>query len=467
MAYSRGRIMSTIEKMSHLFGGNLKKRHLLMIPILVLFLIYIYLSWTSVKQDLSVEMLSRNWSLHGNKITSSDETKEVLRYFKQTGYLPNFLLTAYASENRPQKGRLNILLNTMDGLYEYLKCCILTRNRTLLRTWAIEVYRYGGRAHFHPTKYSCSIPIDTDVVKVSLTISTCSHDVFDYVPVKKPVQLRNGLAICGKTLFGKELKPRRLVEGIEIQKLLGVDKILIFDLDNPDSIRIVFQHYIKQGFLEVQPFELPGRIKGASFRDLYKHRHDHDDQFENDDNFPLLDCRERLSGYRWVMGIDVDEIVLPRKNMSLKAFIKDLVAKHTLAAGFHFYMMFHYTSFGKTRNHSSGIEHFEYSRSTPPQWKAYKYIYIPHRVDSPITHLVDPRRPFTVPRVSPDDGVIHHIRICEHRENDCFPPGSANDESLLRFEADLPSKVQKVMKQITQLRRSGLKGRGPKWTLVS
>lgn len=69
-------------------------------------------------------------------------------------------------------------------------------------------------------------------------------------------------------------------------------------------------------------------IVGASFRDLYKHRHDHDDQFDNDDNFPLLDCRERLSGYRWVMGIDVDEIVLPRKNMSLKAFIK--VRKYVL-----------------------------------------------------------------------------------------------------------------------------------------
>ncbi|XP_046550209.1 uncharacterized protein LOC124260022 isoform X3 [Haliotis rubra] len=362
----------------------------------------------------------------------------------------NFLFTAYERQDQPKKSRLIIYLNTMDGSRVRLDCCIFIRNQTRLRTQTKEIYRYGGNAHFHATKYSCSVPAGTDVVSVSLTPSTCSNNMSNYVPIRKPAQVPGGLAICAKTIFGEALRPQRLVEWIEIQKLLGVDKILIFDLDCPENIRKILNYYTRQGIVEVQPHKLPGKIEGVRFRDLSGHRHNHDSQFDNDDNYPLIDCRDRLSGYDWVINTDVDEIVLPRINITLKSFIKDLFAREPLAAGFYFYIMFHYTSWGKTRNHSSGIEHFDYSRSTRPLWNAYKYAYIPHRVNVPITHNVDPKSPFTVPRVPPKEGVIHHVRVCEpgRTEKDCFPQGSPIDDSLLRFERNFPPKVKRAMKEI-------------------
>ncbi|XP_048237059.1 uncharacterized protein LOC124134422 [Haliotis rufescens] len=380
--------------------------------------------------------------------TQSENSGKPFQYFRKIGRMSTFFLTAFAVNDRPIKGRLNININTFDGAHVTLKCCIILSNHTLLITNASEPYKMPRAGHFHATQYTCSLPLGTDVVQMSLTSSSCSHDVQDYIPVKRPVQRPGGLALCGKTLFGKDLRPQRLVEWIEIQKLLGVDKILIFDLDNPESIRKIFRYYSKQGILDVQPFELPGRIDGVAYRDLYKHRHRHDGQFFQDESFVLLDCRERLSGYSWVMGIDADEIILPRKNVTLKPFIKELTAKHPQAAGFHFYIMFHYTSHGKTRNHSSGMEHLEYSRSTPPQWKAYKYFYIPDRVVIPSTHRVNAKAPYTVPRVSPSDGVIHHVRPCHLNESVCFPPGSVIDDSLLRFEAELPQRVKQAMKEM-------------------
>ncbi|XP_071088347.1 uncharacterized protein [Haliotis cracherodii] len=380
--------------------------------------------------------------------TQSENSGKPLHYFRQIGRMSTFFLTAFAVNDRPINGRLNININTFDGAHVTLKCCIILSNHTLLITNASEHYKMSRAGHYHATQYTCSLPLGADVVQMSLTSSSCSHDVQDYIPVKRPVQRPGGLALCGKTLFGKDLRPQRLVEWIEIQKILGVDKILIFDLDNPESIRKIFRYYSKEGILEVQPFELPGRIDSVAYRDLYKHRHDHDGQFSQDESFVLLDCRERLSGYSWVMGIDADEIILPRKNVTLKPFIKELTAKHPQAAGFHFYMMFHYTSHGKTRNHSSGMEHLEYSRSTPPQWKAYKYFYIPDRVVIPSTHLVNAKAPYTVPRVSPSVGVIHHVRLCIHKESVCFPPDSVIDDSLLRFEAELPQRVKQAMKEM-------------------
>ncbi|XP_046550211.1 uncharacterized protein LOC124260022 isoform X5 [Haliotis rubra] len=418
----------------------MRRRCVVVATVSVLSLLVSFISLASVTDNFSVGM---QW---GNGVSGKRGTP--LPIFTQTGTLSNFLFTAYERQDQSQKSRLNIYLNTMDGSRVQLNCCIFIRNQTRLRTQAKEVYRYGGNAHFHPTKYSCSVPAGTDVVNVSLTPSTCSNNMSNYVPIRKPAQVPGGLAICAKTIFGESLRPQRLVEWIEIQKLLGVDKILIFDLDCPENIRKILNYYTRQGIVEVQPHKLPGKIEGVRFRDLSGHRHDHDSQFDNDDNYPLIDCRDRLSGYSWVIGTDVDEIVLPRKNITLKPFIKDLFAREPHAAGFHFYIMFHYTSWGKTRNHSSRIEHFEYSRSTPPLWMAYKYVYIPDRVNVPITHNVNPKSPFTVPRVPPKEGVIHHVRLCVHPEKVCFPPGSPIDDSLLRFERNLPPKVKQAMKEI-------------------
>ncbi|XP_071088040.1 uncharacterized protein [Haliotis cracherodii] len=361
-----------------------------------------YVWWRS-GQDLEIAEVymfndGKPFSLHKTSRTGtlSENSGKPLQYFRQIGNLSALLLTAYAITDRPIKGRLNIIINTFDGAHVTLKCCIILSNHTLLITRASETYRVPKGGHYNATKYTCSLPLGTDVVQMSLTSSSCSHDVQDYIPVKRPVQRPGSLALCGKTLFGKDLRPQRLVEWIEIQKILGVDKILIFDLDNPESIRKIFRYYSRQGILEVQPYELPGRIEGVAYRDLYRHRHDHDGQFVQDDGFVLLDCRERLSGYSWVMGIDVDEIILPRRNVALKPFIYELTARYPQAAGFHFYIMFHYTSHGKTRNHYSGIEHFDYSRSTPPQWKAFKYLYIPDRVTVPETHLLYAKSPYTI-----------------------------------------------------------------------
>lgn len=58
--------------------------------------------------------------------------------------------------------------------------------------------------------------------------------------------------------FGDKLNPNILMEWFEVQRLLGVDKIQLMDLHNPEPIQKVFRYYTDLGLLDLLPYELPG-----------------------------------------------------------------------------------------------------------------------------------------------------------------------------------------------------------------
>ena len=46
-------------------------------------------------------------------------------------------------------------------------------------------------------------------------------------------------------------------------------------------------------------------------------------QASHDETFPILDCKQRLRGYTYVMGHDMDEILVPAKHESIKDLLKE------------------------------------------------------------------------------------------------------------------------------------------------
>lgn len=84
------------------------------------------------------------------------------------------------------------------------------------------------------------------------------------MPIQTPEVVPGGLAICGKTAVGGLLDPSKLVEWFEVQRALGVDRIQIFDLDNPEKVLKVFRHYQELGLLVLLPYKLPGKSEKAS-----------------------------------------------------------------------------------------------------------------------------------------------------------------------------------------------------------
>ena len=162
----------------------------------------------------------------------------------------------------------------MDGSGIALTCCAIIDGVKLYTSSAHvfsehhhidfmpKVTQYFYPAHFLSKQFLCVVPGNASVTNISLTSSNCSDDVSDYIPVIYPETVLGGLAICAKTAFERGPVPERFVEWVEIQRLLGVDKILLFDLGVPEKLQNVFRYYRTLGVLDTVSYELPGIIDG-------------------------------------------------------------------------------------------------------------------------------------------------------------------------------------------------------------
>ena len=74
------------------------------------------------------------------------------------------------------------------------------------------------------------------------------------------------LAICAKVAYNDSLDAQNLVEWFELQRLLGVDKVLLFVMELPSQIWKVLQHYRDSGFLLTVPYAIPGRTVNFYFK---------------------------------------------------------------------------------------------------------------------------------------------------------------------------------------------------------
>ncbi|XP_041369947.1 uncharacterized protein LOC121383915 [Gigantopelta aegis] len=406
---------------------------------------------------ISVSKLPR-WKLVNRNLPSPNSTtdRKPLQFFKQVRGSHVFFLSAVANRDRPNKGDTNVIISAMDGAGITLTCCIIINGDRLFSTPAQlfsehynidfmpKITQYFYPAHFASKQFLCVVPGNRSVTNVSLTSSKCSDNVGDYVPVIYPQSVLGGLAICAKTAFEKGPVPERFVEWVEIQRLLGVDKILLFNLGVPEKLEQVFRFYHNLGILDIVPYELPGVIQGVPVRGLSLERQVKP-QFSHDENLPVYECRERLAGYTYVAGIDLDEIILPHRNQGLKQFMEDYLKRFPDAAGFLFHVQFHVTSWGRHAHHD--VFFLDYQRSTPPRWECEKYIYLPERTHLAHTHSFEAKPSFRSYSLSRDAAIIHHYRTCPLGWATCFPE-IIIDKEMLRFSSVLQQKLKRVHKYL-------------------
>ncbi|XP_025111713.1 uncharacterized protein LOC112574699 [Pomacea canaliculata] len=267
--------------------------------------------------------------------------------------------------------------------------------------------------------------------------------------------------------FGDKLNPNILMEWFEMQRLLGVDKIQLMDLHNPEPIQKVFRYYTDLGLLDLLPYELPGEpappfiypyplvamsvvtvtlTPVSAARAAYNRGLDYGhwvaQQASHDETFPILDCRQRLAGYTFVLGHDMDEIAIPARHIDLKTFFKEQLQVYPDAAGFYFWTEFFVYDWGP-ENNNSDITIFRYLNSTPPRWECKKYVYLPNRVSQARTHAFTPRSPYRTYNLPQEEILLHHYRVCPHVWDTCNTP-KITDSSVLRFREILVARLEQA-----------------------
>lgn len=362
-----------------------------------------------------------------------------------------------AATDWPIRDEIEIVVTTLDRSRVSYECCVLHEDLTSVYITPARVYfRYYPTKHslgarleqyFRPTVYvarqfSCGVPVSNGTPlpsKITLTsTSQCSSDVKDYLTVLYPRRHPGRLAVCAKIAHSGGLDPAKVIEWFEIQRLLGVDKVLIYDLGNQESINRVFGYYRKLGILDVQPYELPGSPRGRSLREDLKHT----PQFSQDETMAVLECRHRMGGYTYVIGHDLDEMIVPRENISIKTLIQESLALYPRAAGFYFFTEFFITTWGPTHPEERLMVK-RYRKTREPRWECYKYVYVTDRVVSSLTHEIFPKDTFTTEVLPPDDVILHHYRQCPRDTWGTCSVTTTIDDVMVRYR-DLDERVLKV-----------------------
>lgn len=183
--------------------------------------------------------------------------------------------------------------------------------------------KWGNYAdgHLQPYVMTCKVPrikgLPKNLVPSSVTIVENKCEKFTNnlkVINNRPVR-RERFAVCVKGLdFLYEDLSVRLVEWLELLRLLGASKVFLYDLEVHPNITKVLNYYKNDGLVEVTPITLPGDQPNLpGFRHLYlKKKLTHKRQNEL---VPYNDCLYRnLYSYDYIALLDIDEIIMPLKH---------------------------------------------------------------------------------------------------------------------------------------------------------
>ena len=157
----------------------------------------------------------------------------------------------------------------------------------------------------------CKEPIGIDPLALSVTHTPCLKEPTNALKVhvrgNVPEHIiPDKILTCVKLLYNYKA-PHKLIEFMEYQKIVGVDHVNIFDLEEPtDDVIKVAGHYIETGMLTLQPWKLPmtSSLKlqdGGAIRVHGQHAQ-------------IQDCLYRnMHKYKYIAVLDTDEFIIPHK----------------------------------------------------------------------------------------------------------------------------------------------------------
>ncbi|XP_063368866.1 uncharacterized protein LOC134657226 [Cydia amplana] len=190
-----------------------------------------------------------------------------------------------------------------------------------------------------PYLLACVLPADVRALRpaaVSLVEKPCDRATnclrvhFD----EPPDRAQKEFAVCVKGLdFQHEDLSVRLVEWIELVRLLGADKVFFYELQVHPNISKVLAYYRARGIVESTPITLPGgqpNLPGLQHMYLKK-KTTHKRQMEL---VPYNDCLYRhMYQYRWLALLDIDEVIVPLQDPDWSSLLKRVMPLAAPAAG--------------------------------------------------------------------------------------------------------------------------------------
>ncbi|KAK2141449.1 hypothetical protein LSH36_1095g00027 [Paralvinella palmiformis] len=162
------------------------------------------------------------------------------------------------------------------------------------------------------------------VVLISPSSNTSAPELLNEtnsLMVEYPAQLGEvallDVGVCVSPLYGT-LNPYRLIEWLEMLRLLGVDKIVMYNHSVDETTSQVLRNYGERGLVELRQIGQEGvlpLLPSDAFRaDVYTLG-----------PVALSDCMYRhMFEFQWMAVLDLDEVILPRQHRTYRDLLRKL-----------------------------------------------------------------------------------------------------------------------------------------------
>ncbi|XP_062400148.1 uncharacterized protein LOC134089720 [Sardina pilchardus] len=244
---------------------------------------------------------------------------------------------------------------------------------------------------FQTSDVFCTSPSSQQATHVSITSDeTAMHNLtflrIQNLEVKE--SFRYNFTICISSLFGEYNNALQFVQTMEVYKLIGVQRVVIYNTSCGPDVEKVITYYRREGMLEVVPWPIDKFLMPSAG---WKHvRHPGDIHYYGQLT-TLNECMYRyMYQSKYLLLHDLDEIIMPYKHANLNKLMDSLQLNHPKTGVFIINnYVFPTTEFDKS------------SRFHLPQWNSVPGVNIlehiyqqPARknVDNPAKLIINPQR---------------------------------------------------------------------------
>lgn len=170
-----------------------------------------------------------------------------------------------------------IVINGWEGymhVQSQYQCCYKYENNyeqsaSLIRktTWNVNNLKIVKATQFvcpllsYKTKASMEL-FPTDIALVTPNGCKSKKGTPKYVSVETVFPERESISIgiCAKLIY-KNFSPEKLIEWLEFNRLMGVDKVMLFSFDVSPETKFVLDSYEQEGFVFIREFDYPLKSK--------------------------------------------------------------------------------------------------------------------------------------------------------------------------------------------------------------
>ncbi|KAL4660780.1 glycosyltransferase family 92 protein F13G3.3-like [Arapaima gigas] len=222
------------------------------------------------------------------------------------------------------------IISIMERLHVKVLSCIVccSQKGYVSATAEVDMHSDNFGFPFVTTDLLCKTEPSCNATAITVVNTPYLSDISSrsFLPIRNQKKVENdfpyNFTVCISNLFGDYNNVLQFVQTIEIYKILGVQKVYIYNTSCGPDLERVLQYYKEEGILEVAPWPIDHFLNPSKGWNFQEHKGDihYYGQLTT-----LNDCIYRnMYRSRYVLLNDIDEIIVPYQHATLGLLMEDL-----------------------------------------------------------------------------------------------------------------------------------------------